>query len=102
MNHLNELTSNKMMFFNFMKEKYPIFFNSNIFLRDIQYAIRTYFKRKDVEIAYPLAEKLAMDFTKHLEEKNELVRLSSNSWKVNFSFPKPVEEVEGAVLDKEV
>ncbi len=81
----NELVSNKTKFFKFMKERYPIFFNSNLFLRDIQYAIRTYFERKDIFISYTEAEELMKKFTSLLESEGELVRLNYNSWKVNFS-----------------
>jgi hypothetical protein len=81
----SELVSNKDIFFKFMKERYPIFFNSNLFLRDIQYAIRTYFERKDIMISYTEAEELMKKFTSLLESEGDLVRLNYNSWKVNFS-----------------
>ncbi|MBN1302353.1 MAG: hypothetical protein JW995_14145 [Melioribacteraceae bacterium] len=82
----NELLSNKSPFFQFMRERYPLFFNSNIFLRDIQYAIRTYFERKNILISYTEAEELMKKFTQHLESEGQLVRLNYNSWKVNFSL----------------
>ena len=81
-----ELVSNKDNFFKFMRERYPIFFNSNIFLRDIQYAIRTYFERKEIHISYTDAEELMKKFTSKLETDGELIRMDYNSWKVNFSF----------------
>ena len=85
-NQYRELVSNKDNFFRFMRERYPIFYNSNVFLRDIQYAIRTYFERKEINITYSEAENLMNKFTSLLEEQGELIRLSSNSWKVNFSW----------------
>jgi hypothetical protein len=81
----SELVSNKKNFFKFMKERYPIFSNSNLFLRDIQFAIRTYFERKDIKISYTEAEELMKKFTSLLESEGDLVRLNYNSWKVNFS-----------------
>lgn len=84
MKHLEELKHNKEIFFNFMKEKYPVYYNSNIFERDLQYAIQQYFIKKDVKITYPEAEKLAMEFAAYLEANEELLRLNANSWRVNF------------------
>lgn len=81
---LNQLLANEDEFFRFMREKYPIHFNSNIFLRDIQYAVFTYFNLKGEKIKTPQAEELAILFTKSLEEKGKLVMLSHNTWKVNF------------------
>jgi hypothetical protein len=92
MNYLDELKNNQEIFFNFMKEKYHIYYNSNIFARDIQYAIKQYFGKKDIEITYPQAEKLMQEFSKYLEEKNDLARLTGNSWRVNFFKPEVVIE----------
>ena len=89
MNNLNELITNKEIFFNFMKEKYPIFHNSNIFFRDLLYAIKNYFERKNHSLTYAQCEKLAFEFTGYLTSNNEITKVSENAWKVNF-FPNPV------------
>lgn len=89
MNNLNELITNKEIFFNFMKEKYPIFHNSNIFFRDLLYAIKSYFERKNHLLSYAQSEKLAIEFTGFLTSNNELKKVGENVWKVNF-FPNPV------------
>jgi rRNA maturation endonuclease Nob1 len=82
-----------------MKEKYHIFYNSNIFARDLQYAIKQYFEKKDMKIKYPQAEELMQQFSKYLEEKGDLRRLTNNSWRVNFFKPEPVEEDKSTVTD---
>jgi hypothetical protein len=86
---LNHLVSNQEVVFEFLREKYPIFFNSNIFLRDIQYGIMTYFERKDIMISYPLAEELALKFTSSMESQNILKRLGASTWLINFKFNDP-------------
>ncbi len=86
MDLLNDLTSNKSIFFKFMKEKYRLYLNSNIFFRDIQYAIKSYFEKKDIRIKYSQAEKVAYDFIHKLEDTGELKKMSDNAWKVNFSL----------------
>ena len=90
MNYLNELSSNKTIFFNFMKEKYNVYQNSNIFFRDIQYAIKSFLEKKNKKIKYSEAEKIAQEFIKQLENDDQLKKMSNNAWKVNFSLEKSV------------
>lgn len=90
MKKLEELKTNKMIFFNFMKEKYPVISKSNIFLRDIQYAIISYFEKKDIKVKYSEAESLALEFTNYLESEGQLIRIDKNTWKVNFLTETPV------------
>ena len=94
MDLLNDLTSNKSIFFKFMKEKYRLYLNSNIFFRDIQYAIKSYFDKKDIRIKYSQAEKVAYDFIKKLEDTGELKKMSNNAWKVNFSLGNNVIQID--------
>lgn len=94
MNRFDLLMTEKEIFLKYMKEKYKIFNNSNIFLRDIQYAIKSFFEKKDIKITYDESEKLMYQLTSNMETSGELLKLSSNTWKVNFSFEEPVAEVE--------
>lgn len=94
MDLLNDLTSNKSIFFKFMKEKYRLYLNSNIFFRDIQYAIKSYFEKKDIRIKYSQAEKVAYDFIHKLEDTGELKKMSDNAWKVNFSLGNNVVQID--------
>ena len=93
MNYVQDLVSNKVMFFTFMKEKYKVFENSNIFFRDIQYAIKSYFEKKEHKISYQQAEIIASEFIKSLENEGHLKKMSSNAWKVNFSLGSNVTEI---------
>lgn len=97
MNYLNELKSNKEIFFNFMKEKFPVFFNSNIFLRDLLYSIKSYFERKDKFISYSQAEKLALEFTEYLEKSEEIKKVGNNTWKMNFFGKQVVNKAETTI-----
>lgn len=84
MSHFNELLNEKEIFFKYMGEKYKVFFNSNIFLRDIQYAVRSYFENRGINLKYPEAEKYALELTDYMEKSNELTPVSNGTWKVNF------------------
>ncbi|PKL83832.1 MAG: hypothetical protein CVV24_02885 [Ignavibacteriae bacterium HGW-Ignavibacteriae-3] len=90
MENLKELISNQTIFFSFMKEKYYVFYNSNIFFRDIQYAIKSYLEKKNKKVKYSEAEKIAEGFIAHMEKDNQLIKMSENAWKVNFSLEKGV------------
>ncbi len=106
MNRFEELKNNQDIFFNYMKEKYHIYLNSNIFFRDIQYAINSYFEKKDVTLKSREAENLASEFTKYLEAKGDLTKLNYNSFRVNFSMEpgessEQLEEIEKEEIREE-
>lgn len=92
MNRFNQLLAEKEIFLKYMKEKYKIFNNSNIFLRDIQFAIKSFFEKKDIKISYAEAESLMKELTSNMENSGELTKLSPNTWKVNFTLNKTTEE----------
>lgn len=98
MDILNELQNNKTMFFSFMREKYPVYQNSNLFLRDLQYAIMSYFGKKDIKVKYGPAEKIALQFAEILVKQNELIHLDKFTWKVNFSLDPVVKEETAEIL----
>lgn len=81
---LNTLMKDRDIFFRFMKNNYPVFYNSNLFLRDIQYSIKMFFHYKGIELGYTQAEKLAKDFGNSLEKEEKLIKNGINSWKMNF------------------
>ena len=94
MDYLGELKTNKDIFMKFMSERYKIFTHSNLFLRDIQFAIKFYFERKNIFLKYPEAEKLAFQFTNFLVEQKDLSIIDDRTWKVIFTVDLPVVESE--------
>ncbi|MBI9071668.1 MAG: hypothetical protein JEY94_08710 [Melioribacteraceae bacterium] len=85
MNRIKELLENKTIFFGYMGETYTVKNGASIFLRDILYSIKYYYRLKDIELKYSEAENLAIEFTKILETENELIGLNHKTWKVNFN-----------------
>lgn len=83
-NNFSYLESNLNVFWSFMIEKYPVYKNSNVFLRDIQFGIKDFFSKRDQVLDYAETEKLAYKTIEVLENKGVLQKLSSNTWKVNF------------------
>ncbi|MCX6148945.1 MAG: hypothetical protein NTX22_00305 [Ignavibacteriales bacterium] len=82
---LEFLMQNEDLFFNFLKEKYHVFNNSNIFLRDIQYGVVSFFEKRDIKLNFTQVEKFSDSIILSFEEKNILSRLTNNTWKVNLS-----------------
>ncbi len=93
MNLLEHLLSNRAIFFNYMKERYEVHHKSNIFLRDLLYAIQSYYEKKGQKVSYKLAEKLAIELTENLVNSGELQTVGKNTWKVNFSTKTTVKEI---------
>lgn len=96
MNHLQHLKENTSVFVNFMQQNYPIMKDSNVFFRDLQFAIISYFEMKETPLSYSNAETLTNDFISYLVDKNDLSPLDSKTWRVNtdFGLTKQIEEVE--------
>ena len=95
MNHLNHLNDNKKIFFNFMNENYTIFEFSNLFFRDLQYAIMSYFDMKETPIKYNDAEKVAADFIESLVSEGDLTKIDHKSWRINIEIAPLKNATEG-------
>jgi len=100
MDYIKDLIANKKIFFRFMREKYRLFYNSNIFFRDLQYAIISYYLTKDKRLKYSEAEKITEELIKLLENEGELKKMSDNAWKVNFSLDYAVIQTEQQISPK--
>ncbi|MBT8379858.1 MAG: hypothetical protein KJN64_11550 [Ignavibacteria bacterium] len=81
---LEMLKSSDSSLLEFLKAKFPVFHNSNIFFRDIQYGIRSYLEKKEIKISYQDAEKLAKEMIKLFEEQGLFISINSQSWKVHY------------------
>lgn len=68
----------------FLKAKFPMFHNSNFFYRDLQYGIRSFMEKKEIDITYSEAGKLADSISNELENKGVFLRVNNIGWKVNY------------------
>ena len=78
------LKKDETIFLNFLKAKFPVFHNSNFFFRDFQFGIQQFFEKKDIEISYPDAEKLAKRLAENFETQKLFIPVSRNTWRVNY------------------
>ena len=81
---LNTLKNNDEILLKFLKAKFPVFHNSNIFFRDFQYGIRSFLEKKDIIVTYKESENLANDIADHFTGKGIFQRVNNQGWKVNY------------------
>jgi hypothetical protein len=81
MNHLQELINNKSNFFKYMSNFFPVYYKSNIFLRDVQFAIKNYFDSKNIKLSYTELENMSKELMADMVKNNEAsVLLEDKSW----------------------
>lgn len=75
----------KTELFDFMRANaFPVYHASNIFYRDIQYAIRDYVRANEgKDIGWRESDALASAFVRDLEEKDVLRPFANNTWILN-------------------
>lgn len=72
--------------FEFMKQEgYPIFHQSNLFLKDVEYGIRDFYRtRTKKDIGTRESKRLAAELLKYLEANGHLRLLSEHTWLLNM------------------
>ncbi len=94
MNLTEMLLKEKETFFNFMKEKYPVHYKSNLFLRDVEYAILIYFEKKKIKVNYTQVTEAARGLIEAMLAKGELKKINKNAFLFLGDFIKEKEPVE--------
>jgi hypothetical protein len=85
----------------FLKSRFPLYHQSNIFFRDVQYGILAFLERKGRKIGYTAAEAAARAFIARLEKENILQPIDRQSWMVNLpEFKTPVTRAAPAAAPK--
>ncbi len=89
MKELQILQDNWEEFLNFMKQRYPLYHLSNVFIRDIEYAIIDYFLNKGRKISFAEAEYLAQKLSDFLAQNGIFKPVKNEYNKVwTLSYPK--------------
>ena len=81
---LELIKNDPIIFLNYLKANYPLFHNSNFFFRDLQFGLRKFLEKKDINISYPESEELSKILVEYFEENEILIKISSSTWKVNY------------------
>jgi hypothetical protein len=94
--HLKSLKAEQQIFLNYLKARFPVFHNSNFFFRDLHFGLKSYLEKKGIDMSYTSSEELTKQFVEHLETEGIFVKITNNTWKVNF--PEFVTTVPGDPL----
>lgn len=68
----------------YLKAKFPLFHNSNLFFRDFQYGIMRFLEKKNIYLKYPEAEEIARKLGNYLEQKGTFIPVNKMGWKLNY------------------
>jgi hypothetical protein len=80
----NELKNENQIFLNFLKAKFPLFHNSNIFYRDFEYGIMGFLENKGITISFHTAEELSKLLSDYYVNQGIFIKTSNQGWKVNY------------------
>ena len=84
MNHAAEVLEHRTEVLTFLKSRFPLFHQSNIFFRDMQYGIQLFLERKGIKAGYPESERIAHEFVSTLEREGVLVAIDRQSWALHY------------------
>ncbi len=82
--NINNIKNDSESFLKFLKAKFPLFHNSNLFYRDFHYGLMKYLEMKEIKIKYTDAETAANDLSSHFENQGILIKTGFQSWRVNY------------------
>ncbi|MBI5214203.1 MAG: hypothetical protein HY960_00460 [Ignavibacteriae bacterium] len=85
MNTLELIIQNKTEFLSYLKSKFNLIHNSNIFLRDLHYGLMFYTKETmKKKLKYFAGEELAKDFASELVKQGIFSAIDHQSWRLNY------------------
>lgn len=91
MKPLEYVLGNKSDVLRFLKSRFPMYYQSNFFFRDLQFGIQSLLKEKGMSVSNAIAEGIARSFAQSLETDRQFVPIDHQSWMVNIpEFRKPV------------
>ena len=72
------------VFLNYLKAKFPLFHNSNLFFRDFHYGVKRFLEKKEIEVTYPEAENIAKELGDFFEKESVFIRVNNLGWRLNY------------------
>ncbi|HCY77379.1 MAG TPA: hypothetical protein DHV28_15790 [Ignavibacteriales bacterium] len=80
----NELKNENQIFLSYLRAKFPVFHNSNLFSRDFQYGLKSFLEKKGIILNDPILIKLAKELSGFYETQGIFLRTSNQGWKLNY------------------
>lgn len=77
-------TDNQKEFLKYLKSRYKLFHQSNIFFRDVHYGVMAFLEINKIKYTYPEAEELTRKLIVTLEQSNVLKKINDRTWVLNY------------------
>ncbi len=79
------ILGNQVEFLRFMRSRSPLFHLSNLFFRDLHYAVLEFLMTKKITVRHTEAEQIAREIGLQFEKKNILKKLNANTWMLMYA-----------------
>jgi len=79
------IIGNQIEFLHFMRKRSPLYHLSNVFFRDLHFAVIEFLKTKSVRVGQTEAEQVAREVALHFEKKNMFKKLDAQTWMLNYA-----------------
>lgn len=93
MTELEYIVNNTADFLKFLKSKFPLYHDSNVFLRDVHYGVMSYLEdRPGKKLKYLDAEKLTLKVVEEFENQGIFRKVDGKTWLLQypeFAIPRP-------------
>lgn len=81
---VKSIESDHSQLMKYLKSRYPLFHNSNFFLKDFQYGIKRFLESKNIELNEAEAQLLAASISHSFETEGIFIKTNSLGWKINY------------------
>jgi hypothetical protein len=81
---LEYAVNNRNEVLHFLKSHYPMYHESNLFLRDVQFGLIDFFRTKGMRLRNKDAEKVAHGFLDHLKKMKIVFQIDQQTWALNY------------------
>lgn len=100
MNAVEHIVNNKAEFLKYLRSKFPLIHESNVFFRDLHYGLMSYVEEKlNEKMKYLDAEKAAYAVAADLEKQGIFRKMDDRTWLLNypeFALPRAVPAAKAA------
>jgi hypothetical protein len=82
--HAQIITNSPIEFLNFLREKVPLFHQSNVFYRDFMYGVIDYLDKRNISLTFSQAEAITQEVIGNFEKRNMLRKVNPQGWVLNY------------------
>ena len=85
MDALNLFVEKKQDFLNYLKSRFSLFHESNVFFRDLHYGVMAFLQMNRLPVQYSSSEDLTKRVIAAFEEAKLLLRIDERTWMLNYA-----------------